>query len=125
MTTPDPSRGSSSWGSPQGSSGGCLAWAGSAAPKWPPSGLRLCGPLSMGKEEAARNDKEEACLFLTSCLCPPPKGLDSLDRVSGLTFWPYFLGNPSRQKHSQMAKALSSWCRSDGDGRAGPLRWGG
>lgn len=78
----------------------------------------------MGEEEAAYNYKEEACLFLTSCLCPPPKGLDSLDWVSGLTFWPYYLGNPRRPKHSHVAKALSSWCGSDGDGRAGPLRWG-
>lgn len=79
VTTLDPSRGSSSWGSLLGSSRGCLAWAGSAVPEWSPSGLNLCSPLSMGKEEAAHNDKEEACLFLTSCLCPPPKGLDSLD----------------------------------------------
>lgn len=36
-------------------------------------------------------------------------GLDGLDWVSGLTFWLYFPGNPTRLKHSHIAKALSGW----------------
>lgn len=103
---------------PAGATGGCLAWTGSEIPEWPPSGLVLCSPLARGEEVAARDGREAAHLFLTSCLCTTPRDLDPGSGAgwSGLGFrphlWPYFPGNPTRLKHGHIANVLSSRGRS-------------
>lgn len=66
--------GSSSWGPPRGILEG--AWPGWVLRSLSGHHLASTVPLSVGEGEAAHEDGEEARLFLTSCLCPSPWGLD-------------------------------------------------